>query len=272
MPTDPISKPKKPSSSAGKKEPQKEGKTPRKEKKKVTKHYLEKQKGQKFFQSFQKISKPEYTLPEAVSLLKEIAYTKFDSTCEIHLNINSDPKHADQMVRGTIVLPHGTGKSPRIAAFVPEEKSKIAIAAGASKTGLEQLIEEVQQGKIDFDIAVAVPEVMKDIAKIAKILGQKGLMPNPKSGTVTTNLEKTIQEIKLGKVEFKLDKQAIIHSVFGKISFTADQLLANLKTLLKAIIDARPTGIKGNYIKSISISATMSPGIRINVNEAISTL
>ncbi len=235
--------------------------------KKIKKDPISKRKGKKYFDSIKKLAKKNYSIDEAISILKDISYTKFDATCELHMNLNSDPKHADQIVRGSIVLPHGSGKSPKIAAFVNEDEVEKARKAGASVAGLENIIEDIKKGKIEFDIAVAKPEVMKNIAKVAKILGQKGLMPNPKSGTVTNDIEKTIKEIKLGKVEFKTDKSGIIHCIFGKISFDKDKLIDNLKDLIKAIIDAKPSGIKGVFINSISISTTMSPGIYLSKEE-----
>jgi len=236
---------------------------------KVNKDMIEKMHGKVYYEKHQKIEKKEYPLAEAVKLLKTVASTKFDETCELHINLNADPKHADQTVRGQIILPNGTGKKVKIAAFVSEENVEKAKKAGAFKAGLETMIEEIKKGKIDFDIAVAEPAVMKTLAKVAKKLGQKGLMPNPKAGTVTPDIEKTIKEINKGKVEFKNDKNAIIHTIFGKMSFDAEKLIENAQTLLKAIIEARPSGIKGTYINSIAITATMSPSIRLNVNEAI---
>lgn len=207
-----------------------------------------------------------YPLKEAVDLVPEISYAKFDATCEVHLNINCDTKQADQIVRSTIVLPHGTGKTQRIAAFVTDANVKAAKSAGADLAGHEDLIEDVKGGKIDFDIAVAEPAVMKDLGKIAKVLGQKGLMPSPKAGTVSADIEGTVKEIKQGKIEFRTDKQGIIHCPFGKVSFGADKLHENLKVLLKAILDARPSGIKGTYIKTINVTTSMSPSVSIDTS------
>ena len=216
--------------------------------------------------------KPMYDLTEAVKLVKETSTTKFDSTAEIHLNLNIDPKQADQMVRSTVILPHGTGKKLKIAAVVSDEKVKSAKEAGAVAAGLEDLIEEFQKGKFDYDIVVATPDVMKNLGKVAKILGQKGIMPNPKSGTVTDNIEKTIGELSRGRIEIKSDKEGNVHGIFGKTSFKEDELENNLKTFLLTIRDAKPSGVKGTYIKSITVTTTMGPGIRLNVNEVMGNL
>lgn len=212
------------------------------------------------------------TLAEAVQLLKETSLVKFDATAEIHLNLAIDPTKADQVVRSTIILPHGTGKKLKIAAVVAEDKVKIAKEAGAAKAGLEELIEEFSQGKVDYDVVVATPDVMKHMGKIAKILGQKGLMPNPKSGTISDNIEKTIQELSRGRVEFRNDKEGNVHGIFGKISFKPEELENNLRAFLSAIRDTKPSGVKGTYIKSITVTSTMGPGIRMEVNEVMSGL
>lgn len=208
-----------------------------------------------------------YTLEEAVQLLTETSTAKFDATCEIHANLNADPKYADQIVRSTVALPHGTGKSVRVVAFVGEDKAAAALAAGAIKAGANDLIDEVNQGFSDFDVAVATPDMMRDLAKVAKVLGPKGLMPNPKSGTVTPDIEKAIGELKAGKIEFKTDKFGIVHSVLGKVSFGKDKLQENLTSFLQALNTAKPTGIKGVYIKSITLTTTMGPGIRVDLSD-----
>lgn len=211
-------------------------------------------------------------LDEAVSLLKKTATTKFAPSCEIHIRLGVDPTHADQMVRATVALPHGTGKDVRVIAFVNEDKVKEAKAAGASKAGMEELIEEIQKGFLDFDVAVATPDAMKNLGKIAKILGTKGLMPNPKAGTVTVEIAKTIGEIKKGKVEYRTDKQAQIHQIFGKASFTEEQLKENLAAFIKAIVDTKPAGVKGTYIRNVSIANTMGPGIRLDMQKVLPAL
>lgn len=228
-----------------------------------------KKRGKKYQAANEKIDKKKlYSMAEAIALLKETATTKFDSTAEIHINTGLDPKQSDQMIRGTISLPHGTGKNIRVIAFVDDDKVKEAKAAGAVETGSDELIEKINKGWLDFDVAIATPDQMKKLGKIAKTLGQKGLMPNPKAGTVTPTPGKTIEEIKKGRVEYKLDKEANIHNIFGKVSFKEDQLIENLKGYLKAIQEVKPSGIKGNYLNSITICASMGPGIKMNPNEA----
>lgn len=211
-------------------------------------------------------------IKEAASLLKKTAKTKFDSSCEIHIRLGVDPTHADQMIRATVALPHGTGKKLRVIAFVPEDKQKEAKAAGAIKAGMDELIEEISKGFIDFDIAVATPDAMKNLGKVAKILGPKGLMPNPKAGTVTMDIGRTIEEISKGRVEFRTDKLAQIHNIFGKASFTEEQLMENLKTFLRAIVDAKPASLKGTFIENISVADTMGPGIRLDVSKVMAEL
>ncbi len=214
-------------------------------------------------------AKDFFTLEEAVALLKETSTTKFDSTCEIHFNLGVDTKHADQQVRSTVVLPHGTGKKVRVVAFVDEANVKAAKDAGADEAGTLDLVEKIQKGWLDFDVAVATPDQMKEIGKIAKILGQKGLMPNPKAGTVGPEFANIIGEIKKGKVEFRNDKQGNIHNSFGKVSFGEDKLMDNAKTFVKAISDAKPSGVKGTYIKSITLATTMGPGVHVDVQDAL---
>ena len=211
-------------------------------------------------------------LDEAVELLKKTATTKFDSSCEIHLRLGVDPTHADQMVRATVALPHGTGKEVRVIAFVSEDKVKEAKDAGAIKAGMEELIEEIQKGFLGFDVAIATPEAMKSLGKIAKILGTKGLMPNPKAGTVTTEISKSIGEIKKGKVEYRTDKLGQIHQIFGKVSFTEPQLRENLRTFIKAIVDNKPATVKGNYVRNISVASTMGPGINLDLQKVMAAL
>jgi large subunit ribosomal protein L1 len=226
----------------------------------------------KYMQAQEKIQKEFYTLAEACALLPETAVTKFDSTCEIHMNLGIDPKHADQQLRSTVSLPNGTGREVRVVAFVDEANAKIAKAAGAVEAGLDELIEKIEGGWLEFDTAVATPDQMKKLGKIAKILGQKGLMPNPKSGTVTTEVEQTIKEIKKGKVEFRNDKQGNIHNSFGKVSFGSDKLLENAKSFIKAILDHKPAGVKGSYVNSVTLTTTMGPGVKVLVQDALSDL
>ena len=217
-------------------------------------------------------AKEMYTLSEAVKLVKETGKTKFDSTAEIHINLNIDPTKADQVLRGTLSLPHGTGRSVKIAAIVSDDKVKAAKEAGADEAGLEDLINAFSSGNIPYDVIVASTDVMKHLGKVAKTLGQKGLMPNPKAGTVTDDIEKTIKELKAGRLEYRNDKQGNVHSVFGKASFSEDELLNNLKSFLRVIRDAKPSAIKGSFIKSIALTTTMGPGIKLDVNQALKEL
>ncbi|MBI4975638.1 50S ribosomal protein L1 [Candidatus Peregrinibacteria bacterium] len=221
--------------------------------------------GKKYREALKLIDKPFYTLDEAISLLKKTSTTKFDSTCEVHFKLGVDPKQADQNVRTTVVVPHGTGKKVRVVAFVGEEKIKEAKAAGAVEAGTSELIEKIEKGWLDFDVAIATPDQMKDLAKVAKVLGQKRLMPNPKSGTVTVEVTKTINELQQGKIELRLDKEANLHSIFGKVSFDEDKLKENLKAVIKAVTEVKPSSIKGTYLNTISISSTMGPGIGIDL-------
>lgn len=226
---------------------------------------LARKKGKKYAEKAALIEKESYPLAEAVDLLTKLSTASFDATAEVHIRINADTEQADQLVRTTVTLPHGTGKSVRVAAFVTDDRIDEAKKAGADLAGKEDLIKKVEDGKIEFDVAVAMPEVMKELAKIAKTLGQKGLMPNPKAGTVTANVGKTIEELKKGRIECKMDKQGIIHTIFGKLSFGPEKLRENLETLLQAIKDARPSGIKGTYIASMTIAPSMGPGVKISV-------
>lgn len=212
------------------------------------------------------------SLSEAVKLLKETNTVKFDSSVEIHFNLSIDPKQADQTIRTTVALPHGTGKKLKIAAVVQEDKIKAAKEAGAVAAGLDDLLAEFEKGKFDYDVIVATPDVMKNLGKVAKTLGQKGLMPNPKSGTVTTNIEKTVQELTRGRVELRNDKEGNVHTVFGKISFKEDELENNLKTILQAMREAKPSGAKGTFINSMTVCTTMGPGIHLDVNGVMNSL
>ena len=211
------------------------------------------------------IKQREYPLEEAIELLTKLSTSKFDGTAEIHILLNADPKQGDQQVRATVSLPHGTGKTLRIAAVVPDDLAKDMIDAGAVMAGEENLIKAIEKGELNFDILVAMPKCMKSLGKVAKTLGQKGLMPNPKAGTVTDDPLKAIKDLQKGKIEFRNDKQAIIHSVFGKISFGKEKLSENLRIFLTALKEAKPAGIKGEYIKTITITPTMGPGVRVEI-------
>lgn len=226
--------------------------------------------GKKFRAVAEKVGKNQaYSLKEAISLAIETSPVKFDATVEIHVNTGTNPKHADQMIRATVALPNGTGKSQRIAVFCDETKTAEAKKAGADLIGEDDLINEVLSGKIDFDIAIAQTSLMKKLAKIAKVLGPKGLMPSPKSGTVTDDIGRVVGEIKKGKIEFRNDKEGIVHSILGKVSFGENKILENTKSFLKALKDAKPEGIKSNYIKKISITTSMGPGIMVDIQEAL---
>ncbi len=205
-----------------------------------------------------------YPLGEAVKLLKEAGHTKFDETVEVSARLGVNPKHADQMVRGTVALPHGTGKKIRVLAFCVGEKEAEAREAGADYVGMEEFVTKIQGGWVDFDVAVATPDMMKNIGKLGKMLGARGLMPSPKSGTVTNDLGKTIRELKAGRIEYRVDKQANIAVPAGKISFEENQLVENVKAFIDALMKSKPPTSKGTYIKSFSLCSTMSPGIKLD--------
>ena len=211
-------------------------------------------------------STKKYTIDEAVELAKKVSYVKFDPTLEAHVQTNANPKYNDQQVRWTVVLPHGTGKSVKVAAFVSDDKIEEAKNAGADIAGNTDLLAEIEKGNIDFDVLVTSPEMMRDLAKAARILWPKGLMPSPKAGTVTPKLADTINEIKKGRVEFKLDKGGVVHVGIGKLSFDNKQLEENLKALIDALNAAKPAGVKGQLIKKVHIAPTMGPGIQVAVN------
>ena len=206
-----------------------------------------------------------YDPAEVVALVQQTAKCKFDETIEISVRLGVDPRHADQQVRGAVVLPHGTGKKVRVLVFAKGDKAKDAEAAGADYVGAEELVAKIQgENWFDFDVVVATPDMMGVVGRLGRVLGPKGLMPNPKSGTVTMDVAKAIADIKAGKVEYRLDKTAIIHCPLGKKSFTAQQLEENLNALMSAIVRAKPAAAKGNYLRSVVISSTMGPGIKLN--------
>jgi len=209
-------------------------------------------------------SQEEYSLEDAVGLLKKLSYVKFDESVDISLRLGVDPKHSDQMVRGTVILPHGTGKKKKVCVIAAGEKVKEAEEAGADHVGGEELIEKIAKGWIDFDVVIATPDVMRGVSKLGRILGTKGLMPNPKAGTVTFEVKKAVEETKAGRMEFRIDKTSIINASVGRVSFAEDKLLDNISTFIQAVVEARPPGAKGSYIKSMHLSSTMGPSLRLS--------
>lgn len=208
-------------------------------------------------------SEKAYTLKEAIAIIKKFPKAKFDETVELAFNLNIDAKKSDQLVRGTMVLPHGIGKKVRIAVFCKGEQESQARNAGADFVGAQDLMDKVTQGFLDFDCAISTPEMMRDLAKLGKILGPRGLMPSPKTGTVTNNVEQAIKEVKAGKVEFKSDKQSDIHVGIGKASFNEQQLFDNASSIIQAIMSVKPSSVKGELIKSVSLSSSMNPGVQV---------
>lgn len=209
--------------------------------------------------------KKRYSLKEAIGVLKKMPPTKFDQTIDLGFHLNIDPKKSDQLIRGTVSLPHGTGKAVRVAVFCKGEHEKEAKAAGADYVGGNELIDKVAGGFLDFDSAVATPEMMKDLSRLGKVLGPRGLMPSPKTGTVTNNVATAVKDIKGGKIEFKVDKQSGIHTPVGKLSFSEAQIFENASKVIEAIVHAKPSTVKGDFIRSISISSSMSPGFGLEL-------
>jgi large subunit ribosomal protein L1 len=222
--------------------------------------------GKKYKQAATLVDREKAYDPQAaMDLLKQTTYTNFDAAAEAHIRLGVDPRHADQMVRGTVVLPHGTGKKVRAIVFAQGEKAQEALRGGADEVGGEDLAKKIEAGFLDFDVALATPDMMGVVGRLGRILGRRGLMPNPKSGTITFDIERALSEVKGGRVEFKVDKAGIIHTPFGKASFEASQLADNLVALIDAINRARPSATKGQYFKSLTVAATMGPGIRVDV-------
>ena len=206
-----------------------------------------------------------YVPTEAVALVKQTSTVRFDASVEAHLRLGVDPRHADQMVRGTVVLPHGTGKKVRVAVFAQGEKAQEALRAGADEVGAEDLVKKIEAGWLEFDVAIATPDTMGQVGRLGRILGRRGLMPNPKAGTVTFDIDRAVREVKGGRVEFKVDKGAIIHVPFGKVSFDDAQLAENLVALVDAVNRAKPSGAKGQYLRTLSIASTMGPGVHVDI-------
>src|SRR5438093_6530012 len=221
--------------------------------------------GKKYEAAKKQVENRPYTVEDAMGLLKKVHYAKFNETIEVHMRLGVDPKHADQMVRGTIVLPHGLGKSKKVCVIASGDKIKEAEQAGAEIVGGDDIVEKIAGGWIDFDACIATPDMMKSVGKPGKVLGPRGLMPNPKTGTVTMDVAKDVKEVKAGKVEFRVDKTGIIHSPVGKVSFDAEKLAENAHALISNVMKAKPATAKGRYVRSIVISSTMGPGVPIDL-------
>ena len=220
--------------------------------------------GKKFTAAAAQVEDRPYTFEEAMPLLQKVKFAKFDETIEVAMRLGVDPKHADQMVRGTVVLPHGLGKSKKVLVIAGADKQKEASDAGADHVGGDDVVEKILGGWMDFDAVVATPDMMRGVGRLGKVLGPRGLMPNPKTGTVTPNVTQAIKEIKAGKVEFRVDKTGIVHAPLGKMSFAPQSLIDNAHALVESVVKAKPSAAKGKYIKSITLSSTMGPGIAID--------
>jgi large subunit ribosomal protein L1 len=220
--------------------------------------------GKKYRQAAEKVETRPYALREAIDLAGQVKYVKFDETLEVAMRLGVDPKHADQMVRGTVVLPHGLGTVSRVLVFATGDKVREAEEAGADVVGGDELAKRIEGGWMEFDSVVATPDMMRVVGRLGKVLGPRGLMPNPKAGTVTTDVAKAVQEIKAGKVEFRVDKTGIIHAPVGKLSFGTDQLRDNAEALIGAVLKAKPSAAKGKYVRGVSVSSTMGPGIQVD--------
>src|SRR5271163_441680 len=225
--------------------------------------------GKHYTSAAKQVEAKQYQLPDAVTLLQKIKFAKFDETVEVHMRLGVDPKHADQMVRGTVLMPNGLGKSKKVLVIASGDKIREALEAGADFAGGEDMVNKIQsENWVDYDAIVATPDMMRSVGKLGKVLGPRGLMPNPKTGTVTVEVAKAINEIKAGKVEFRVDKTGIVHAPVGKISFTSAKLIENAHALIQAVLKAKPPAAKGKYVKSATVCSTMSPGIAIEVAEA----
>jgi large subunit ribosomal protein L1 len=220
--------------------------------------------GKKFTAAAAQVADRPYSIEDAIPLIQKVKFAKFDETVELAMRLGVDPKHADQMVRGTVVLPHGLGKSKRVLAIAGGDKQKEATEAGADFVGGDEIVEKILGGWMDFDAVVATPDMMRGVGRLGKVLGPRGLMPNPKTGTVTPNVAQAIREIKAGKVEFRVDKTGIVHAPVGKTSFPAQNLIDNAHALVDSVVKAKPSAAKGRYLKSVTVSSTMGPGITID--------
>jgi large subunit ribosomal protein L1 len=220
--------------------------------------------GKKFEAAKAQVQDRPYTLDEAIPLVQKVKFTRFDETVEVALRLGVDPKHADQMVRGTVVLPHGLGTTKTVLVIAGADKQREAQDAGADHVAGEEIVEKIQGGWMEFDAVVATPDMMRAVGRLGKVLGPRGLMPNPKTGTVTTDIARAVREIKAGKVEFRVDKTGIVHAPVGKTSFDASRLLENAHALVDSVVKAKPPAAKGRYLKSITVSSTMGPGVRID--------
>ena len=226
--------------------------------------------GKRYESALQKVDRSKlYEPQEGLSVVKESAPAKFDESVEVHIRTGADPRHADQMIRGAAVLPAGTGKTRKVAAFATGDRAREALEAGADIVGGEDLVKRVQEGFIDFDVAVATPDMMGMVGRLGKILGPRGLMPAPKTGTVTMDVGRVIREIKGGRVEFRVDKTGVIHAPIGKVSFEQQALLANLSALIDAIQRAKPTGVKGQYVRGVTLASTMGPGVKLDIQPTL---
>jgi large subunit ribosomal protein L1 len=221
--------------------------------------------GKHYLSAAQQLKPQPYALEEAVPLVQKLKYAKFDETVELHMRLGVDPKHADQMVRGTVVLPNGLGKSKRVLVIASGDKQREATEAGADFVGGDDMVTKIQGGWIDFEAVIATPDMMRGVGKLGKILGPRGLMPNPKTGTVTIEVSKAVRETKAGKVEFRVDKTGIIHAPVGKVSFETVKLTENAQTLLQAVVKAKPAAAKGKYVRSVTLCSTMGPGVTLDV-------
>ena len=222
--------------------------------------------GKKYQAARDQVPTKPHSIEEAVPLIQKVKYTKFDETVEMSVRLGVDPKHSDQMVRGTVVLPHGLGKSKRVLVIAGAEKQREATEAGADEVGGEEIVDKILAGWSDFEAVVATPDMMRAVGKLGKVLGPRGLMPNPKTGTVTPDVTKAVNEIKAGKVEFRVDKAGVVHAPIGRISFEASRLVANAHALMENIIKAKPSAAKGKYLKSVTMSSTMGPGVAIEMS------